>query len=246
MPRKRASMPEDFNGSFPARLRQIMAEQGKTQQDVATAIEKTRQAVGYYADGSSSPDWKTIAELAKYFSVTSDWLLGLTEYRKSESTQIFAADLGLSEQAIEVLRLWNEQYQGKYLIPTISLLIEQETPPPDSFSIVITPEMSEDEQNELAQEAERAFEEEYEAWEKNKYIPIIEYIESFLSIERNPEKKYDITESEILPKKQGSGFNAIRLNSIRTISASDITERILLSDIEDGLKKLKERQSPTD
>ena len=43
--------------------------------------------------------------------------------------------------------------------------------PPDGFAVCFAPGMSEDEQNELTQEAEKVYEEEYEAWEKNKICP---------------------------------------------------------------------------
>lgn len=79
MPRKKEQKPEDYGSPFPSRLREIMCEQGKTQREVADAVGKTRQAVGYYADGSSSPDWKTLVKLAQYFGVSTDWLLGLSE-----------------------------------------------------------------------------------------------------------------------------------------------------------------------
>lgn len=107
MPRKREQKAEDFTGAFPSRLREIMRVQNKTQQDVATAIGKTRQAIGYYADGSSSPDWKTIIKLALYFEVSTDWLLGITNVKSSDEDIKRVCDYtGLSEGAIEQITEW--------------------------------------------------------------------------------------------------------------------------------------------
>lgn len=106
MPRKKNTCSNDYNAAFPSRLRKIMDEEDKTQQDVATAIGKTRQAVGYYADGSSSPDWKTLVELSTYFNVSVDWLLGRTNARISdEAVKIVCNYTGLSEKAVLGLSL---------------------------------------------------------------------------------------------------------------------------------------------
>lgn len=241
----RKTVSDDFK-VFSERLSKLMKERRLKQQDLASVLGVKRQTVSLYMSGQSMPDAEQLKKMAVFFRVSADWLLGLTDFRDRKNSQVLAKDLGLSEHSIEVLSEYVEHFEGKYLIPTINLLIEQETMPPDSFAVCFAPGMSEDEQNELTQEAEKVYEEEYEAWEKNKYVPIIEYIESFLSIERDSEKKYDITKSEILPKKRGGGLKAIRLNGIRTIPAADIAEKILLSDIEDGLKKLKKYRLPTD
>ena len=100
MSRKKNARSDDYNAAFPTRLREIMAEKNKTQQDVANAIGKTRQAVGYYTDGSSSPDWKTLVELSRYFDVSVDWLLGRTNARiNDETVKIVCNYTGLSEKA---------------------------------------------------------------------------------------------------------------------------------------------------
>lgn len=108
MPRKRCTTQEGYNASFPARLRKIMEDTKKTQQDVANAIGKTRQAVGYYADGSSSPDWQTLAAIARLFGVSVDWLVGVSEYRTTANREESAASLGIPENFVERLRVIKE------------------------------------------------------------------------------------------------------------------------------------------
>lgn len=111
MPRKKSTNTEAYNKDFPRRLREIMREKGETQQTVGDAIGKTRQAVGYYADGSSSPDWETIVKIAKHFGVSTDYLLGLTD-QQTLNTEIRAICdyTGLSEEAVDTLSGWKSKH----------------------------------------------------------------------------------------------------------------------------------------
>lgn len=104
MPRKRTTTPEDYDKPFPSRLREVMKERGLTQQDIADVLGKTRQAVGYYMDGSSSPDLDTIVKLAVFFGVSTDYLLGVTNIRTSDpDTRAICGKLGLSETVVKWL-----------------------------------------------------------------------------------------------------------------------------------------------
>lgn len=94
---------DKYNAPFPERLRKLMETQHKTQQDVADYLGKSRQAVGSYANGSSSPDWETIAQLARYFNVSSDWLLGITEIKDKQIASISVGVLGLTDEAVSAL-----------------------------------------------------------------------------------------------------------------------------------------------
>ena len=76
MPRK----PEMINDTiFATRLRKCMAEKGITQQMIGEQTGRSRQAIAQYCNGVSSPDWKTIANMARYLGVSSDYLLGLAD-----------------------------------------------------------------------------------------------------------------------------------------------------------------------
>lgn len=99
MPRKRKEIPEGYNENFPQRLRELIKEKGETQQGLADYIGRTRQLISYYSDGSSSPDWKTLARIAEYFGVTSDYLIGLSDAKQAESADI-VEQLGISEENI--------------------------------------------------------------------------------------------------------------------------------------------------
>lgn len=113
MPRKRETLPENYNADFPKRLRELLAENGKSQKELADAMGKTRQAIGYYADGSSSPDWEALKFIANYFEVSADYLLGLSDVKSSEADmQMVCNYTGLSEGAVLALRKAKPQYEA--------------------------------------------------------------------------------------------------------------------------------------
>ena len=61
------------------RLRQLRAEQQKTQLDVAKAIGIADAAYRKYELGSRSPGAEKLLLLADYFNVSADYLLGRTD-----------------------------------------------------------------------------------------------------------------------------------------------------------------------
>lgn len=108
MPRKRKEQPDNFNKAFPVAMRKLMEQKAITQNELAEYLGKTRQSVSYYCDGSSSPDWETVAKIADYFNVSTDYLLGRTEDPSRLPSVI--DDLGLSLKAvdtIERLGMWD-------------------------------------------------------------------------------------------------------------------------------------------
>ena len=58
------------------RLRELREKSGLSQTDVAKYLKITRQAYNHYETGKRTPDTKTISEIARLFSVTTDYLLG--------------------------------------------------------------------------------------------------------------------------------------------------------------------------
>lgn len=87
---------------FAQRLKSLRKERGVSQTALATALGLTQQAVGKWETGRSTPDPQTLAQLASYFSVTADVLLG----RETEP-----AALPQGVQPYETA--------GQYLIPVI-------------------------------------------------------------------------------------------------------------------------------
>lgn len=74
MPRKKKQF--DYNDVFPTRLRFLIGERDNTTQDIlAEAIGVTRQTVGNWCSGDSSPDAVCLKAIADYFDVSIDWML---------------------------------------------------------------------------------------------------------------------------------------------------------------------------
>lgn len=70
-----------------AQLRALRASRGKTQEDVARALDVTAQAVSRWEKGNCYPDMALIPAMANYFGVTIDELFG---YRSERSRRIEA------------------------------------------------------------------------------------------------------------------------------------------------------------
>ena len=65
---------------FKERFNQVIKTCGKTQVEIARAINVSKQCVNDYKTGKSVPSLETLYELCKYLDVSSDYLLGLKEY----------------------------------------------------------------------------------------------------------------------------------------------------------------------
>lgn len=106
MPRKQKVDPNGYDKAFPRALRKLLADSGTTKKDLAIHLNRSGQAIAYYCDGTSSPDWETIVEIAKYFSVSTDYLLGTTDDPAPRPSAV--DDLGLSPKAVQYLRILYE------------------------------------------------------------------------------------------------------------------------------------------
>lgn len=106
MPRVQKVKPEGYDKAFPRSLRSLLEERGSTKKELAAYLGKSGQAISYYCDGTSSPDWETIVKIAKFFSVSTDYLLGLTV--DPDPSPAAADELGLSAEAVRYLRTLRE------------------------------------------------------------------------------------------------------------------------------------------
>lgn len=71
----------------------------ESQKDFAERIGVSRPTVGFYENGDRLPQADVLAQIADRCGVTSDWLLGLSDYTYDASRQITLAELGFSEKA---------------------------------------------------------------------------------------------------------------------------------------------------
>ena len=84
---------------FRDRLNILLGDMSTT--DFADKVDVSRQTMGFYLNGERIPDSLTLARICKVCSVSSDWLLGLTNDPKPRPCA--ADELGLSNRAIEAV-----------------------------------------------------------------------------------------------------------------------------------------------
>ena len=68
-----------LNESFPLRLKKARNAHGFTQIEVAKELLLNRVNLSRYETGAVEPDIETIAQLADFYGVTTDWLIGRVE-----------------------------------------------------------------------------------------------------------------------------------------------------------------------
>ncbi len=66
--------------SFATRVKELRLAAGKTQRQVAMHLGYTDHAFQRYEYGGREPSFDTVIKIADYFGVTTDYLLGRTDY----------------------------------------------------------------------------------------------------------------------------------------------------------------------
>lgn len=61
------------------RLKELLKEKGITSSKLATDLGVSKSVVHYWVNGNTTPNVDYVIKLALYFSVSSDFLLGLSE-----------------------------------------------------------------------------------------------------------------------------------------------------------------------
>ena len=67
---------------FSTRLTELRQEKGIQQGDVATQLEISQALLSHYERGRRECRFDTLIDLANYYNVTCDYLLGRTDDRK--------------------------------------------------------------------------------------------------------------------------------------------------------------------
>lgn len=65
---------------FSKRLRDLRKEAHMSQQKVAEILNIRQQSYAQYENDFAEPNLETLAKLAKIFDVSTDYLLGLSDY----------------------------------------------------------------------------------------------------------------------------------------------------------------------
>lgn len=85
------------------RLKDLRVERGLTLEQLAEQTGLSKSALGSYeADDFKDISHYALIKLAKYYGVTADYLLGLTETKSHPNVDL--ADLHLSDEMIDLLK----------------------------------------------------------------------------------------------------------------------------------------------
>ena len=64
---------------FSERLLQLRTDAGLKQLDLAKILNTTQRRISYFETGKIEPDLVTLCAIAKFFDVSTDYLLGLED-----------------------------------------------------------------------------------------------------------------------------------------------------------------------
>jgi len=92
------------NSYFPSQLRKLRKEKGVSQDVLSKELGVSKSTVGLWETGDTLPDAKAIFDLANYFDVSADWILGLSDLKSTDKDIRKICDLlPLSELAAQTL-----------------------------------------------------------------------------------------------------------------------------------------------
>lgn len=98
---------------------------GKNHKEIALEIGVSDGALSEWASDNKTANIDGLVAVAKYFGVTSDYLLGLSEVKsRNLTTQSISKATGLSEEAIETLRTFSKREDIESPMIFINSLLE--------------------------------------------------------------------------------------------------------------------------
>ena len=105
---KQSPPKAQFNNSFKDVLKNLKLEKKITQLELSENTSFSRQTIGKWENGGTVPDIYALQELADYFEVSTDYLLGRTkEKTTNEDIKTACKVTGLSESTIKDLKKIN-------------------------------------------------------------------------------------------------------------------------------------------
>lgn len=97
---------ENVTDIFKTRLRDLRISSNKSQEELANELGISRGAVSYYEKGNRVPDINILNNIAEYFHVTCDYLLGRSDIPRPDIDKQAISELtGLSDASISALKL---------------------------------------------------------------------------------------------------------------------------------------------
>lgn len=86
------------------RIKALRESRGWTQADLARRMNMTRNGINSWEQGLSMPSPQSLVDLARLFSVSTDYLLGVEKHNTVNVTGLDEKDVALIAQLAERLR----------------------------------------------------------------------------------------------------------------------------------------------
>ena len=88
---------------FAIRLKELRAEKQISQAELAAMLNISNRTISMYEQGNSEPNVETLAKIAAYFYVSTDYLIGITNSRNPDNRSV-SDELNLSDEAVDILK----------------------------------------------------------------------------------------------------------------------------------------------
>ena len=88
---------------FEEIIKSLRLSRGLNQVELAKALHVTKQCVSNWENGNIIPSVDMVIKIAKYFSVSTDYLLGLNDRRYIETTGLTDREITHIQQIIDDL-----------------------------------------------------------------------------------------------------------------------------------------------
>ena len=96
---------ENYKKVIGVRINSLIAENNVTQKTVSEFLEVKPNIISYWCAGTRVPNTAQIIKLAKYFNVSTDYLLGLTDIKSTDTTiKDICEYIGCTEKVIKKIR----------------------------------------------------------------------------------------------------------------------------------------------
>lgn len=90
---------------FGGRLKKLRTSKRLTQEELGKIVHVSKVSISGYERGERSPDRETLTDLADYFEVSTDYLLGRTDDKEKAPTLVAAhLDDDLTEEQLDEVK----------------------------------------------------------------------------------------------------------------------------------------------
>lgn len=91
--------------SFGKKLKELRQNAGLTQKQLAERIWVTKSTISYYEQSECNPSPEVLVKLAKFFHVTTDYLLGFEEKKQTlDVTDLSNEEIEVLQRTIDIFR----------------------------------------------------------------------------------------------------------------------------------------------